>query len=62
MNSRHVRNTLQFVIDDELRDELDESKHVDCLSEGGDDERVPASVCPFRSELSRLRCQSHAHR
>lgn len=42
--SRHVRYTLELVIDDQLRDELDKTKHVDCLREGRHDERVPRAV------------------
>ena len=39
-------DTLEFVIDDQLRDELDKAKHVDSLGQGGDDERVPAAMGP----------------
>jgi hypothetical protein len=41
---RHVSDTLQLVIDDQLGYELDETKHVNRLSESSDDERVPSSV------------------
>jgi hypothetical protein len=37
-------DALELVIDDQLRDELDKAKHVDCLRESGDDVRVPAAV------------------
>jgi hypothetical protein len=40
----HMGHTLQLVIDDQLRNKLDETKHVDCLSEGSDDERIPSSM------------------
>lgn len=40
----HMGHTLQLVIDDQLRNKLDETKHVDSLSEGSDDERVPSSM------------------
>lgn len=43
-NSRHVGHTLQLVVDDQLGNELDKTKHVDSLSEGGYDERIPTSV------------------
>ena len=39
-----MSDTLQLVIDDQLRNKLDETKHVNSLSKGGDDERVPSSV------------------
>ena len=39
-----MSHTLQLVVDDQLRNKLDETKHVDSLSEGSDDERVPSSV------------------
>jgi hypothetical protein len=40
----HMSNTLQLVIDNQLGYKLDETKHVDSLSKGGNDERVPSSV------------------
>ena len=39
-----MSDTLQLVIDNQLGNELDETKHVNSLSKGGDDERVPSSV------------------
>ena len=39
-----MSDTLQLVIDNQLRNELDETKHVNRLSKGGYDERVPSSV------------------
>lgn len=40
----HMSDTLELVVDDQLRHELDETKHVNGLSQGRDDERVPSSV------------------
>jgi hypothetical protein len=40
----HVSDTLELVVDDQLRDKLDETEHVDSLSQRGDDKRIPSSV------------------
>jgi hypothetical protein len=39
-----MSDTLQLVVDDQLRNKLDESKHVNSLCEGSDDERIPSSM------------------
>lgn len=41
---RHVSDALELVVDDQLRDELDKSSHVDGLSRRRDDERIPAPM------------------
>jgi hypothetical protein len=53
-----MSNTLQLVIDNQLGYELDETKHVDSLSEGGDDERVPSSVSLVHDYMSASTCES----
>jgi len=40
----HVSDGLELVVDDELRNELHESEHVDRLSESRHHEGVPSSV------------------
>jgi hypothetical protein len=56
-----VRNTLELVVDDQLRDELDEAEHVDGLSQSRDDERVPPSVSPVSSATKRRSDQASIH-
>lgn len=46
-NARHVGHTLELIVDDQLRNELDETKHVDGLGKGRNNERVPSSVGPI---------------
>lgn len=40
-------HTLELIVDDQLRNELDETKHVDGLGKGRNNERVPSSVGPI---------------
>lgn len=53
-----MSNTLQFVIDNQLGYKLDETKHVDRLSEGGNDERVPSSMSLVHDYMSALTSSS----
>lgn len=46
-NIRHVSYALELIVDNQLRNELDEAKHVNGLGKGRDDERVPSSVSPI---------------
>jgi hypothetical protein len=39
-----MSDTFQLVIDNQLGYKLDETKHVDSLSKGSNDERVPSSM------------------
>lgn len=48
-NTRHVGHALELIVDDQLRNELDETKHVDSLGEGRNNERIPSSVRPIFS-------------
>lgn len=38
---------LELIVDDQLRNELNEAKHVNSLGKGRDDERIPSSVSPI---------------
>lgn len=40
----HVSDTLELVVDDQLGDKLNETEHVDSLSQRGNDERIPSSM------------------
>lgn len=42
-------HALELIVDDQLRNELDETKHVDSLGEGRNNERIPSSVRPIFS-------------
>jgi len=60
---RDMRDTFQLIVDDQLRDELNEAEHVDCLSECCHDERIPSAMCPVSiSGRCGLRLETNSYR
>lgn len=49
-----MRNTLQSIIDNQLRDELNETEHVDEGRQRADNEAIPASVAFVQQRVDRV--------